>query len=151
MQANLGSKITRKNITRFTIFSEAQKIILRSLQYNLIFLALVITFSTSFELRVVFAHPGRTDSFGCHTCRTNCPKWGLSYGEYHCHRSKGLLQPKEPIKSHLGKGETGYTEAAPEYKISTKVESIKNSKNSKQPEKIQESWFKKLFESILGR
>lgn len=31
------------------------------------------------------AHPGRTDSSGCHTCRTNCPSWGLSYGEYHCH------------------------------------------------------------------
>lgn len=33
----------------------------------------------------VSAHPGRTDSSGCHTCRTNCPSWGLSYGEYHCH------------------------------------------------------------------
>lgn len=33
----------------------------------------------------VQAHPGRTDSSGCHTCRTNCPDWGLSYGEYHCH------------------------------------------------------------------
>lgn len=31
------------------------------------------------------AHPGRTDSNGCHTCRTNCAKWGLSYGQYHCH------------------------------------------------------------------
>lgn len=34
---------------------------------------------------MVFAHPGRTDSSGCHTCRTNCAKWGLSDGEYHCH------------------------------------------------------------------
>ena len=33
----------------------------------------------------VYAHPGRTDSDGCHTCWTNCDKWGLSYGEYHCH------------------------------------------------------------------
>ncbi len=33
----------------------------------------------------VFAHPGRTDSSGCHTCRTNCPSYGLSYGQYHCH------------------------------------------------------------------
>ncbi|MEG0735420.1 MAG: YHYH domain-containing protein [Longicatena sp.] len=31
------------------------------------------------------AHPGRTDGNGCHTCRTNCEKWGLKYGEYHCH------------------------------------------------------------------
>lgn len=33
----------------------------------------------------VYAHPGRTDSNGCHTCRTNCEKWGLGYGQYHCH------------------------------------------------------------------
>ncbi|MFJ7951303.1 YHYH domain-containing protein [Lysinibacillus sp. NPDC096418] len=38
------------------------------------------------------AHPGRTDSNGGHTCRTNCEKWGLEYGEYHFHnggRSSG--------------------------------------------------------------
>lgn len=33
----------------------------------------------------VFAHPGRTDSNGCHTCRSNCEAWGLHTGEYHCH------------------------------------------------------------------
>jgi hypothetical protein len=32
-----------------------------------------------------FAHPGRTDSSGGHTCRTNCDDWGLYYGEYHSH------------------------------------------------------------------
>lgn len=48
---------------------------------------------------VGFAHPGRTDRSGCHTCRTNCRSWGLRYGEYHCHRSKGLPQPKKQIKS----------------------------------------------------
>ncbi|GAB7053587.1 MULTISPECIES: YHYH domain-containing protein [unclassified Paenibacillus] len=31
------------------------------------------------------AHPGRTDQNGGHTCRTNCEKWGLKYGEYHYH------------------------------------------------------------------
>ena len=36
----------------------------------------------------VFAHPGGTDSSGCHTCRTNCESWGLEYGEYHCHNAK---------------------------------------------------------------
>jgi len=59
----------------------------------------------------IFAHPGRTDSAGCHTCRTNCPSWGLSYGEYHCHRAKALPQPEPPIKSHRD----GTTEPAPEY------------------------------------
>ena len=33
----------------------------------------------------VEAHPGRTDSSGGHTCRTNCEDWGLDYGEYHYH------------------------------------------------------------------
>lgn len=91
---------------------------------------------------IIFAHPGRTDSSGCHTCRTNCPNWGLSYGEYHCHRSKGLPQSKEPIKSHLNKDGAGYTEPAPEYKIPVIVQS---SKNSTQTEKVQESWFRRLF------
>lgn len=36
-----------------------------------------------------FAHPGRTDSNGGHTCRTNCEKWGLEYGEYHYHNGGG--------------------------------------------------------------
>jgi murein L,D-transpeptidase YcbB/YkuD len=58
------------------------------------------------------AHPGNTDSSGCHTCRTNCPKWGLSTGEYHCHRAKALPQPLEPIRSH----NNGTTEPWPEYK-----------------------------------
>lgn len=60
----------------------------------------------------VYAHPGNTDASGCHTCRTNCPKWGLSRNEYHCHRSKGLPQPLEPIRSHAD----GTTEPWPEYK-----------------------------------
>lgn len=31
----------------------------------------------------VFAHPGGTDSYGGHYCRTNCESWGLQTGEYH--------------------------------------------------------------------
>lgn len=45
------------------------------------------------------AHPGNTDQYGCHTCKTNCPAWGLKKGEYHCHKAKGLPQPKASIKS----------------------------------------------------
>ena len=33
----------------------------------------------------VHAHPGRTDSSGGHTCRTNCASWGYGQGEYHYH------------------------------------------------------------------
>lgn len=69
---------------------------------------------------MVLAHPGRTDSYGCHTCRTNCAKWGLSQNEYHCHASKGLEQPKEPVRSSA----TGITIPAPEYK-KTVIKTIK--------------------------
>lgn len=37
----------------------------------------------------VQAHPGRTDGSGGHTCKTNCPDWGLDYDEYHKHNSRG--------------------------------------------------------------
>lgn len=71
---------------------------------------------------ISFAHPGRTDSSGCHTCRTNCSNWGLSTGEYHCHNAKALPQPKEPIKSTYGENGTGSTKLAPEYKIPKAVQ-----------------------------
>lgn len=74
----------------------------------------VLAFVLSFGSVVTFAHPGRTDSVGCHRCRTNCSSWGLSYGEYHCHRSKGLSQPKEPVRSIR---DQQITVPAPEYKI----------------------------------
>jgi hypothetical protein len=41
----------------------------------------------------VDAHPGNTDGNGGHTCRTNCPSWGLSYGEYHYHNAKTYTTP----------------------------------------------------------
>lgn len=44
------------------------------------------------------AHPGRTDSSGCHTCKTNCEKWGFSYGEYHCHGSQTIPTADPTVK-----------------------------------------------------
>lgn len=66
---------------------------------------------------ISFAHPGRTDSSGGHTCRTNCASWGLSTGEYHYHRSKGVPQAKEPVRSIRNENGVGKTVPAPEYKI----------------------------------
>lgn len=43
----------------------------------------------SFSPLSVKAHPGKTDANGCHTCKTNCEKYGLDYGEYHCHNGGG--------------------------------------------------------------
>jgi len=124
---------------------------------------------------IVSAHPGRTDSYGCHTCRTNCAKWGLSTGEYHCHQAKTLPQPVEPIKSHYAPT-GGYTTPAPEYtapkqevkkvvvpKVETKTTPVLNTNNDKEKalvsaienmpkttevEKI--SLFTKIFRLIFG-
>lgn len=53
------------------------------------FLLIITLFCFSFVIVApVFAHPGRTDRYGCHTCKTNCKKWGLKYNQYHCHRAK---------------------------------------------------------------
>lgn len=51
-----------------------------------IFLLLFLIITMPYEAH---AHPGRTDSNGCHYCRTNCAKRGLSNGEYHCHGGGG--------------------------------------------------------------
>jgi hypothetical protein len=86
---------------------------MKKIIFSLITLALIIP-------SVSFAHPGRTDSSGCHTCRTNCASWGISTGEYHCHRSKGVTQPLEPVTSKKNENGVGKTVPAPEYKIPAK-------------------------------
>ncbi len=49
-----------------------------------------------FSADAVLAHPGRTDSSGGHTCRTNCEEWGLEYGEYHYHNGGSAPAP-DPV------------------------------------------------------
>ena len=69
----------------------------------IIFISVVILIMPT----TVLAHPGRTDSSGCHKCNganTNCAQWGLNDGEYHCHsgntysNSKGEVFDKSGIK-----------------------------------------------------
>lgn len=114
-------------------------------------ITIVIITGFSIEPVVVLAHPGRTDSSGCHTCRTNCSSWGLSSGEYHCHRAKALPQPKAPIKSKFGEGGTGYTQPAPEY-ANPSVSAPKNTNDSKivVSQSIQPQPKKGFWQSLFG-
>jgi len=57
---------------------------------------------------LVSAHPGRTDSSGGHTCRTNCEKWGLKYGEYHYHNGGGSTKNYVPRYNAKVERENGY-------------------------------------------
>ena len=65
---------------------------------------LIVLFVYMFVPSIVFAHPGRLDSKGCHTCKTNCASWGLVDYEYHCHsgdtytNSKGQTFNKDGVK-----------------------------------------------------
>jgi hypothetical protein len=48
---------------------------------------------------VSLAHPGRTNSSGCHICKTRCDYWGLKYGQYHCHSPKTVkTKAKRTVK-----------------------------------------------------
>lgn len=41
---------------------------------------------------ISYAHPGGLDKNGGHYCKTNCTKYGLKNGQYHCHRSRCKLK-----------------------------------------------------------
>jgi endonuclease YncB( thermonuclease family) len=56
------------------------------------YLFLLLVFAVAIPSQVL-AHPGRTDSSGGHTCRTNCEQYGLEYGEYHYHNGGGSSTP----------------------------------------------------------
>ncbi|UIO42385.1 YHYH domain-containing protein [Brevibacillus brevis] len=61
-------------------------------------LALILCFAF-LPVQMIEAHPGRTDANGGHTCRTNCEKWGLQYGEYHFHNGGGGSSNSQVKKS----------------------------------------------------
>ena len=98
----------------------------------------VVVGSLALVPATMYAHPGNTDKYGCHTCRINCPKWGLSYSEYHCHRAKALPQPLEPVRSSAN----GITVPAPDYKVPASIKKVK-SVPVKGPKKVESKkrWF----------
>ena len=62
--------------------------------------SLVVTIALINSTSVVHAHPGRTDSEGGHTCRTNCTeKWGVEYNSYHFHNKETKEAPKVKLKA----------------------------------------------------
>ena len=53
-------------------------------------LAIIIT--SLFIATPAFAHPGGLDKNGGHYCRTKCAKYGLTTGQYHCHKASCKLK-----------------------------------------------------------
>src|SRR3989344_9057044 len=95
-----------------------------------LFISLLAIIVLGFYAGVVDAHPGNTAADGCHYCRTNCDTWGVPWNERHCHRSKGIPQPSEPIRSHKGEPK-GYTTPAPEYRIPVATSESNDAQESK--------------------
>lgn len=83
--------------------------------FKLIILAFVLLLILPLS---VFAHPGRTDAQGCHTCRTNCASWGLANGEYHCHNKPTTIETKE---ARTESRQSATTQARDETPISNSV------------------------------
>lgn len=53
----------------------------------------------------VLAHPGKTDKYGCHVCRSDCEMWNLKVGQYHCHNYEPKIiaaSAKQTDKSEPG-------------------------------------------------
>lgn len=55
------------------------------------FLSLLLAGFLALPISSVYAHPGKTDAHGGHTCHTNCAKWGLKDGEYHYQDKSGHI------------------------------------------------------------
>lgn len=58
------------------------------------------------------AHPGKTDKYGCHVCRSDCEMWNLKVGQYHCHKNQPQIitasakqvvktEPKTEVKTEI--------------------------------------------------
>jgi endonuclease YncB( thermonuclease family) len=62
-------------------------------------LLLLFAFVFLFVVSPAEAHPGNTAADGCHYCRTNCDKWGVPWGERHCHGGGSAPVQSAPIES----------------------------------------------------
>lgn len=77
----------------------------------------------------VEAHPSRTDANGCHYCRTNCAKWGLSDGQYHCHNGGGYNSSSSnsynSTSSYGSTSPSNYSQPAPPKSSDNTLKSVK--------------------------
>lgn len=55
------------------------------------------------------AHPGGTDTSGCHTCYDSCESYGLQPGEHHCHDFPSGPPPTEGPPPTFGRPEPSPT------------------------------------------
>lgn len=91
----------------------------------------------------LLAHPGRTDSSGGHTCKTNCEDWGLNYGEYHYHNGGGSSSTTTTTP-------TPTYQPKIEYKNETKTEEIPFETKYENDSNLEEGQSKVKQEGVKG-
>lgn len=64
--------------------NELLKLIQKYMNIKILVSFIIFTMTIAFP-SFSFAHPGNTASDGCHYCRTNCARWGYTYGTRHSH------------------------------------------------------------------
>lgn len=77
------------------------------------FLILIVILLATSRPEPALAHPGRTDSEGCHVCRTNCDKYGVPWNERHCHGGGSAPSPTPSVAENTSPTSPPQTDSAP--------------------------------------
>ena len=93
--------------------------------YLILTLSLFLFFTSS-----VSAHPGKTNSSGCHTCKTNCQAWGLNNYEYHCHDGNTYTNSNGQVFNSDGSSTSNTNDFDTTIPIPTPTEVPKSSDNT---------------------
>ncbi len=71
---------------------------------------------------ISYAHPGRTDARGGHTCRTNCAKWGVPSNQWHSHGGSSSGSSSSSRSGSTATPSKPKTVTPPKPKVETKTE-----------------------------
>lgn len=91
-----------------------------------------------FVVQPVSADPGKTDEDGCHFCKANCEKYGLTYGVYHCHE-EAVKKPNPNSQKIPGRSLPPEQEPLPATSNPANIGSTKDPETSVTPEPIANS------------
>jgi hypothetical protein len=90
--------------------------------------ATIVSTAIAFPI-IAFAHPGNLDKYGCHTCMTNCPFYGLKKSEYHCHKNKDWSKNYTPAQVNAPEKKSVASKSSSSK--ATKITSSKSIKSTK--------------------
>ncbi|MFR0979259.1 YHYH domain-containing protein [Holdemania filiformis] len=103
-----------------------------------------------FSTAPVLAHPGKTDGNGCHTCRTDCEKWGLEYGEYHCHNDGDTSSYSvSSTQNNSSYSNNSSSSSSNSYSYSKDSDPVYNHKDNTNSEKVSPEYFDAKKQGVI--